>query len=409
MAEEKQAKGPSGLQRVKKWLYAKELDERGAGCVLCGSCYGHGPANPMEDNPGFKTKCPPYEFYRFQRFTPKSRWLMAQRLFHGLDQITPELKEVIYTCTTCLMCQEICGVRNDGAGPWDIAVAVREEITAREGPLEAHRSLLEALRTQDHPWGESGPQRSRWAEGLGLRRLGIGNAETLLFAGCSANRPSGNPGVVALAKIMQQAGEDFAILGEEEKCCGLYAKDLGFRSEYDRLEQENLGRIAQAGIKRIVLSCGSCLRIWRGYPGSEMSGIELLHGAEYVERMLGEKRLRFARTVKQKVTYHDPCHLGRGCGIYEAPRNVLREIPGLEVVEMPRHKRWSWCCGGGGGVPEAFPELAEWNARERLTEATETGAETVLTTSTLCLSSFAHSGAAEPKVRDLLDFVCEAL
>ena len=107
----------AGLARVKKWLYAKDLDERSAGCVLCGSCYGHGPANPMEDVPGPKSKCPPYEFYRFQRFTPKSRWLMAQRVFHGLDPITPELKEVIYTCSNCLMCQELCGVRNDGYGP----------------------------------------------------------------------------------------------------------------------------------------------------------------------------------------------------------------------------------------------------------------------------------------------------
>jgi heterodisulfide reductase subunit D len=408
MAEQKQPQGPSGLQRVKKWLYAKELDERGAGCVLCGSCYGHGPANPMEDDPGFKTKCPPYEFYRFQRFTPKSRWLMAQRLFHGLDQITPELKEVIYTCTTCLMCQEICGVRDDGAGPWDIAVAVREEITAREGPLDAHRSLLEGLRTQDHPWGESASARAGWAEGLGLRRLGSAKVKTLLFAGCSANRPSGHAGAVALAKIMQRAGEDFAILGEEEKCCGLYAKDLGFRAEYERLERENLAAIQRAGVERIVLSCGSCLRIWRGYAAGEMGGIELLHASEYVERALQEKRLRFTRTVKQRVTYHDPCHLGRGCGVYEAPRNVLRAIPGLEIVEMPRHKRWSWCCGGGGGVPEAFPELAEWNARERLSEAKATGAETVLTTSALCLSSFARSGAAEPKVRDLLEFICEA-
>ena len=75
-------KKPLGLERVKRWLYAKGLEERSSGCVLCGSCYGHGPANPMEDIPGPKTKCPPYEFYRFQRFTPKSRWLMAQRVFH---------------------------------------------------------------------------------------------------------------------------------------------------------------------------------------------------------------------------------------------------------------------------------------------------------------------------------------
>src|ERR1051326_6877070 len=147
------AKAPSGLARVKRWLYAPEGGERGAGCVLCGSCYGHGPVNPMEDVPGPKTKCPPYDYYRFQRFTPKSRWLMTQRVFHGLDKVTPELKEVIYTCTNCLMCQETCGVRDDGAGPWDIAVAMREEIANTEGPIEPHRPIFEALRRANNPWG----------------------------------------------------------------------------------------------------------------------------------------------------------------------------------------------------------------------------------------------------------------
>jgi Fe-S oxidoreductase len=363
----------------------------------------------MEDEPGFKTKCPPYEFYRFQRFTPKSRWLMAQRLFHGVDEITPELKEVIYTCTTCLMCQEICGVRNDGAGPWDIAVAVREEITAKEGPLEAHRPLLDGLKKHGNPWGEAPHQRAQWADGLSLRRLRDGKAQTLLFAGCSANQSAGSPGTVALAQIMQRVGEDFAILGEEEKCCGLYAQDLGFRAEYYRLEQENLNKIMGSGVRRIVTACGSCLRIWRGYPAAKLPGLELLHGVEYVERLLREGRLRFIQDARQKVTYHDPCHLGRGCGVYEAPRNILRAMPGTDLVEMPRHKRWSWCCGGGGGVQEAFPDLAQWNAQQRLQEAKDTGAEVLLTTSAVCLRSFAQCGPGYPKVQDLLQFIYQAL
>ena len=140
-----ESKKSLGLERVKKWLYAKGLEERSSGCVLCGSCYGHGPANPYEDTPGPKEKCPPYEFYKFQRHTPKSRWLMAQRVFHGLDPITPELKEVINGCTNCLMCQELCGVRGDGYGPWDITVAMREEITEREGPNPAHRAIKIAI------------------------------------------------------------------------------------------------------------------------------------------------------------------------------------------------------------------------------------------------------------------------
>jgi len=401
-------KNVSGLERVKRWLYAKDTEERSSGCVLCGSCYGHGPVNPMEDEPGPKTKCPPYEYYRFQRHTPKSRWLMSQRVFHGLDAITPELKEVVYTCTTCLMCQEICGVRDDGAGPWDITVAMREEITKKEGPLEAHRPLLEGLNLHNNPWAQPKEQRGEWANGLGLKKFGAGKAATLLFAGCSADRTEGRSGAVALARLMKQAGEDFVILGERESCCGLYARDLGFRDEYVRLQEENLKTVKEAGIRTIVTACGSCRRIWGEYPKEELQGVKIFHAVEYLEKLLQEERLSFNKPIKKKVAYHDPCHLGRGAGIYEAPRNILRAIPGVELVEMPRNRRWSWCCGGGGGVPEAFPDLAKWNAEDRLREARETGAELVVTTSAVCMRSFALAENPLP-VQELLEFMSQGL
>ncbi|HEY7218133.1 MAG TPA: (Fe-S)-binding protein [Candidatus Binatia bacterium] len=398
-----------GLERAKKWLYAKDPGERSSGCVLCGSCYGHGPANPMEDTPGPKEKCPPYEYYRFQRHTPKSRWLMAQRVFHGLDPITPELKEVISACTNCLMCQELCGVRDDGYGPWDITVAMREEITEREGPIDAHQRIYDGLQQHDNPWAQPVAQRGAWAEGLGLKQDPECGAPTLLFAGCSADQASGRSSAIALAQLMQRAGEDFVVLGKQEKCCGLYAFDLGFRREYERLREINLAKISNAGIKQVVVACGSCQRIWREYAKTPGVKFEVVHGVEYVERLIGAGRLKFTRPVNNKVTYHDSCHLSRGCGVYEAPRNILRAIPGLQLVEMERNRRWSWCCGGGGGVPEADPGLAQWCAADRLGEAGESGAELVLTSSALCQRSF--SDVKEPilPVQDLLEFVCQAL
>jgi Fe-S oxidoreductase len=360
----------------------------------------------MEDKPGPKEKCPPYEYYRFQRHTPKSRWLMAQRVFHGLDPITPELKEVIYACTNCLMCQELCGVRDDGYGPWDITVAMREEIAEQEGPIDAHRSLYQGLIEHDHPWSLPKTQRGAWAEGLGLKKLGESSAPTLLFAGCSADRASGRNGAIALAKIMQRAGEEFIVLGEE-RCCGLYAFDLGFRREYERLREANLATIGNAGVMRVVVTCGSCQRIWREY--ARTSEIEVAHGVEYVEQLIGAGRLKFTKAVNKKVTYHDSCHLGRGCGVYDAPRNILRAIPEIQLVEMERNRRWAWCCGGGGGVPEADPELAHWSAADRMREAEATGAELILTSSALCQRSFADLKQPALPVQDLLEFVDQAL
>jgi Fe-S oxidoreductase len=400
---------PVGLERVQKWLYGKRLEERSSGCVLCGSCYGHGPANPMEDVPGPQSKCPPYEFYRFQRHTPKSRWLMAQRVFHGLDPITPELKEVIYSCTNCLMCQELCGVRNDGYGPWEITVAMREEMTEKDGPLEAHRALYDGLKEHDNPWSERNSERGQWASGLGLKKLAIGNTTTLLFAGCSADRAAGKAGVTALAKLLQQAGEDFAILGDQEKCCGLYAFDLGFRREYERLKRENLSVLREAGIRKVIVACGSCQRMWREYGRDDATQVEAVHGTEHIAALIQAGRLKLTRTIQKKVTYHDPCHLGRGCGVYEAPRKILRSIPGVELVEMRRSRRWAWCCGGGGGVPEADPDLAQWTAADRLREARDSGAELLVTSSALCQRSFAEARLSVLPTQDLLDFVYQAL
>ena len=113
--------------------------------------------------------------------------------------------------------------------------------------------------------------------------------------------------------------------------------------------------------------------------------------------------------MNKKVTYHDSCHLGRGCGVYDAPRRILRAIPRLQLVEMERNQRWAWCCGGGGGVPEADPELAHWCATDRLREAGASGAELVLTSSALCQRSFADLEEPALPLQDLLEFVCQAL
>jgi Fe-S oxidoreductase len=400
---------PRGLERVKKWLYAKDVEQRSAGCVLCGSCYGHGPANPMEDEPGPKEKCPPYEFYRFQRFTPKSRWLMSQRVFHGLDEITPELKEIIYTCSTCLMCQELCGVRNDGYGPWDITVAMREEITERDGPLEAHEGILNGLKQHDNPWGLPQSQRGEWAQGLDLKRVGDQPSKTLLFAGCSADKPGGRPGAISVARLLQHAGEDFVIQGPTEGCCGAYARDLGFRDEYDRQEARNIEALRDAGIKRVITACGSCQRIWKDYPDTEMADIEVVHATEYLERLVRAGRLKLSKAIQKRITYHDPCHLGRGCQVYESPRYLLQQIPGVELVEMPRNRRWSWCCAAGGGVPEAFPDLAEWGAGDRLREASETGAELLVTTSALCERNFLEHPHESLETRNLFELLCDSV
>jgi Fe-S oxidoreductase len=214
---------------------------------------------------------------------------------------------------------------------------------------------------------------------------------------------------VALAKLLQAAGEDFVILGADEKCCGLYAFDLGFRREYERLKDSNLATIQSAGITKVVTACGSCQRIWREYAKSDKAGFTVLHGIEYIDELVASGRLKFTRAMRKKVTYHDSCHLGRGAGVYDPPRRLLSAIPGVELMEMPRNRRWAWCCGGGGGVPEADPALAQWSAADRMTEALATGADVMLTASALCQRSFAELTEPRVPVQDFLDFLQQSL
>jgi heterodisulfide reductase subunit D len=155
--------------------------------------------------------------------------------------------------------------------------------------------------------------------------------------------------------------------------------------------------------------CGSCQRIWREYAKDAAAKFEALHAVEHVASLVQSGRLKFTKNANKKVVYHDSCHLGRGCGVYDAPRNILRAIPGIQLVEMERNRRWSWCCGGGGGVPEADPELAQWTAADRMHEASATGAELVLTSSALCQRSFSDLKQPALPVQDLLEFVYQAL
>ena len=218
---------------------------------------------------------------------------------------------------------------------------------------------------------------------------------------------------------------------------------MGYREAFERAAAANLAAWAAAGVETIVTSCADCYHAFKRLYPQVGSQVQVLHTVELLAHLIHRGRLVLRTDVPVTVTYHDPCHLGRqgepyvpwdgvekkirnqivvhqpkkpryngAWGVYDPPRDVLRAIPGVELVEMERIREYSWCCGAGGGAREAYPEYARWTAAERVAEATATGAEALVTACPGCERSFLDvAGAAGNGLRvyDIVDLVQQAL
>jgi heterodisulfide reductase subunit D len=234
-------------------------------------------------------------------------------------------------------------------------------------------------------------------------------AEVAYFVGCVA---SFFPMVQAipknLATILDGAGTDFAILGGEEWCCGFPLIAAGLPEKAHDMISHNLEKVKALGAKRMVFSCPTCYRTWAEHYGS---GLELFHSTQFLQTLIGEGTLRLGK-VEETVTYHDPCDLGRNAGEFEAPRNILKAIPGLKLVEMENNRARSICCGGGGNVEMADAELSAAVAHRKLDEVLKTGARTVVSACQQCVRTMKSQARREKRdieVLDITDMVLKAM
>ncbi|MEM3038675.1 MAG: heterodisulfide reductase-related iron-sulfur binding cluster, partial [Thermoplasmata archaeon] len=247
----------------------------------------------------------------------------------------------------------------------------------------AHKKIYERVKRVRTPYDEPIEKRDAW---LTDKSVLSPNPEVLFFAGCTASYRVGFLGQ-AVAKILKAADVRFNILGPDEWCCGSPLLRTGqadiVRSE---LAPHNTRAIETRGVNALVTACAGCYNtIKNDYP--KIIGrptYKLYHLTEYLEKLLKEKRLVLSKEFKKKVTYHDPCHLGRHARVFEAPRNVIKAIPGIEFVEMAYNREMAHCCGAGGGYKSAFNYSAESIAAKRVREAEEVGAELIITSCPFC-------------------------
>jgi len=306
----------------------------------------------------------------------------------GLTEIE---SEDIWRCTTCGKCPERCprGVKIIECGVSLRRIAT--EYGVFPTPVRPVRTVSASLIGEGNPIGEERKKRADWAKGLSVKAFTEG-MEVLYFPGCYLSYdPRLKKVATATANILNRAGIDFGILGSKENCCGESIRKTGDEELFKRLARENIKTFIDNGVKKILVSSPHCYHTFKNEYPEFMVNFEVVHISQYLFELIHEGRLELNEEYGKKVTYHDPCYLGRHNGIYDEPREVLKKIPGLELIEMPDSREDSLCCGGGGGRIWMETPKGERFSDLRLEQAIGVGAEVLVTSCPYCITNFEDS------------------
>lgn len=360
----------------------------------------------------FSTTCPSIDRYNFHSYSGGGRLVMALALLTNRLEFSPDVLDVIYKCTACGGCDVACKYLNR-LEPLEVIQAIREKaVEVHAGPMPPHQAYTQRVRSVHNPYGEDHKKRFAWLpEDVKLSD----NASVAYFVGCtSAYRRKEI--AIATARVLSAAGVKFTILGEEEFCCGSPLLRVGNRKAFEELARHNIEALQRRGITQVVMNCAGCYSIFKvEYPHVQNYGFRVYHTSQYFAQLLRNGKLKLATPIPKIATYHDPCHLGRCAepyktwrgiqfkvltfiqlaippkpflrgkrGVYGPPREVIRQVPGLKLVEMERNQEYAYCCGAGGGVKAAFPEFALYTAKNRLREVKKTGAEILVSACPFC-------------------------
>ncbi len=400
---------------------------------------------PMVQHTTFTENCPINRYYQFHGYSGSGQQFMALSLVDGRTEPSKDLADRVFSCRACGYCDVACKFVMD-AERHLVNMALREHLVETGFAPKAHEEAMENLNKYGHADGKPKNQPGAWAEGLGLKVLPEEKAEVLLFAGCVQRNNPQSAGVSRkLAQLLLKAGVDVGILGDAEPCCGLPAYWRGYRETFTRMASERAALFDGLGVKNIITACGACLGMFRSkYDHYAIRPkTKALHATEFLLELIKKRRLKLPKAIETKVTYHDPCYLGRQSeviekwegvektvfgqmiytdppkkitfgtqGVYDAPREILKKIPGLQFNEMYRIREYALCCGAGGGVPKEYADMARQTALHRLEEARDVGAETLVTACSHCEGHFneAQKGSEQESIRvvDIIDLVCEA-
>jgi Fe-S oxidoreductase len=399
----------------------------------------------------FSRNCPSLWYGVFDAYAAQGKNDIATGLLKGeIDWNTSKdkLLEIIYRCPLCAACDINCKriMDLDIIGVLD---ALREEACEKGyGPLPQHKEFIQSITNYDNVWKQPRTRRANWAKKLDIKDLSKKGekADVLYYVGCTyAYKPGMESVPQGTARIMKKAGVDFGILGAKEVCCGGIADNVGDKKSFDEIAEKNLKMFEEVGAKTIVTNCPGCFMTfsekYARYLKKDTKDLPYVvkHSTVYIDELIQQGKIKFKKNLNMRVTYHDPCHLARRGepykhwegkrvqwgltepprelnrgvnGNYEAPRNIIKAIPGVTLVEMERIKEYAWCCGSGAGSKSAYPDFALAVSKERVEEAETTGAGTIVSACPWCeanLSDGIDASGSKMKVIDIIDMLEQSM
>ena len=313
---------------------------------------------------------------------------MIREAAFGLSEIEGE---DIWRCTTCGRCPSQCP---RGVKQIDVSVALRRVATEYElfpASVKSARTARSSLISEGNPLQGDRKARGEWAKGLPVKPFKE-DMEVLYFVGCYLSYdPRMKKVAVATASILNKAEVKFGILGDRESCCGESIRKTGSEEVFKDLARDNIKTFIDNGVKKIIVSSPHCYHTFKNEYPEFMVNFEIVHMSRYLLDLINNGRIELKGKFSRKVTYHDPCYLGRHNDIYEEPREVLEKIPGLQLIEMADSRKDSLCCGGGGGRIWMDTPKGERFSDIRLEQAKEVGARILATSCPYCITNFEES------------------
>ncbi len=371
-------------------------------CFRCGYCKLPGGYQDLN--------CPSYLRYRFETYSPGGRMWLLRALLDGEIRTTPRLSEILFSCAACGNCVEHCVFPKFKGDLLGAIIAGKGELV-NEGTIpRVVKDYLEAVHSYGNPYKLPEAERGKWAEGLGLEPYAA--QEYLFYVGCAGSYDErGQKMARAVASLLKEWGVSFGILGADEGCDGNEVRAIGESGLFELIAKRNIEKFRQAGIEKIITLSPHAYHTMRNdYP--KLGGVfEVKHYSQILQQMMARGDHAPAGGPL-RVTFHDPCYLGRHNKEYMAPRLILRALPAVELVEIGRAMGDALCCGGGGGnfFTDVLGGGPDSPARVRVCEAAETGAEVLAVACPKCAKMLEDAVKAEDleeklRVMDLAEIV----